>query len=90
MSKQPGPPHIVGVECLDRTTREGLSDADFWQRVADSMAPGDCGPSEPDFDDLDHTTNQDTACSECGEHGACATDSEGRAMVHIQTNGDDE
>lgn len=82
-------PHIVGVECPTRYIRADLSDEDFWPLVLQGIQPGD-EPDEPDFDDLDGTTNQDTPRSECGERGACATDSEGRALIHIQTTGDDE
>ncbi|MDJ0337451.1 hypothetical protein [Cryobacterium sp. PH31-O1] len=82
-------PHIIGVECPTRDRRARLTDDEFWQDVANGLEP-EGYVDEPGQIDLDSTTYQDTPCSECGEHGACATDSEGRALIHIQTNGEDE
>lgn len=80
--------HIVGVECPTADVRVSLTDEEFWTFVLQGVQPGD-EPDEPDFDD-DQTTNQNGPCPECGEHGACAYDAEGRALVHTTTNGDEE
>jgi len=86
---QPPAPRIAGVECPTRDLRAALTDDEFWQDVADAQHP--LGIWNPEPTDLDETaTFQNEPCSECGEHGACATDAEGRALIHIQTNGEDE
>jgi len=81
-------PRVAGIECPTRDLRAALTDDEFWQDVADARHPLGIWEAEPT--DLDAVTFQNDPCSECGEHGECAYDAEGRPMVHIQTNGEDE
>lgn len=84
-------PHIEGVDCTEASYRGKLTDAEYWPYVLQGIRPGE----EPDYDgpDLDDDaliTNQNAPCPECGEHGACAYDAEGRAMTHVTTRGDND
>jgi len=80
-------PRIAGVECPTRESRALLTDDEFWPYVLQGVQP-ESEPTEPDFDES--TTSQNEPCTECGEVGACGTDMEGRPMVHIQENGEQE
>lgn len=52
-------------------------------REPDGPDSDDYGPGEVPLSSLD-------PCSECGEMGACAWDSEGRPMVHVPSEGGDD
>ncbi|MDY7542620.1 MULTISPECIES: hypothetical protein [unclassified Cryobacterium] len=77
--------HIVGVECVTTDYRASLTDDEFWPFVLGGIRPGE----EPDEPDIEEIANQNGPCPECGEHGACAYDFEGRPMIHI-TKSEDE
>lgn len=67
--------------CGEADLRDAMTDEDFWQHVygRDGWAPDDGwddGPGDP----LESVTNP---CPECGQHGACDYDAEGRALVHV-------
>ena len=71
--------------CPEADERDAMTDQEFWQRVADSIL----GPQWDDDDagpDLDAALNVGV-CRTCGANGACAYDSEGRALIHA--DGDD-
>lgn len=65
--------------------RAGMTDDEFWGSVFPQPEPFDDG--EPDLD----TVQLDAIpCRECGEVGACAYDSEGRALIHGKGTDDDD
>ena len=85
--------HLVDSEgrplCPIADELDALDDGAFWERVAMSLGVG-CPPdTEPDYDD-DLPTNDLTPCPECGELGACAYDAEGRALIHVINEADEE
>lgn len=60
-----------------------MTDDEFWGDVGRSLQPS--GPDEPspDDEDLDDVRALlGDECPVCGSTGACATDSEGRALIH--------
>lgn len=72
--------------CPEADERDAVTDDEFWQRVADNLTP-------PHWDEDDAGDDLDVAiktvpCVECGEFGACAYDSEGRPLIHAQTDQD--
>lgn len=77
--------------CSEAEYRDTLSDEDFWAHVLGNLAPPetwDYGPSlidEEDMASMSHITNP---CPECGVYGACAYDSEGRALIHVTEDTD--
>lgn len=70
--------------CPEHDKRAAMTDAEFWQHVllGDERAEDTDEPDPNEPWDTGLVTGQ--PCSECGESGACAYDSEGRAMVHVQ------
>lgn len=66
--------------CPEAEKRAAMTDAEFWDHVADSLNPPQFDPSdlpgwEP-FDDLDDP------CPTCGATSACAFDDDGRPLIH--------
>jgi hypothetical protein len=71
--------------CPEADKRDAMTDEEFWAHVYDFAHVPDC-----DFPDFDEPVSLDAAqCVTCGETGACAFDSEGRALIHA-TGVDDE
>lgn len=69
--------------CPEREMRAAMSDGQFWEHVLQPDAA--LYPEEPDVDPQVRAQ----PCPECGEHGACAWDSEGRPLIHATTAEDD-
>jgi hypothetical protein len=79
--------------CSSRVRRATLSDSEFWQDVAEQLLGAQHGPvdGEPDLDDeLPEVPGYLEPCPECGEYGACMTDAEGRRLIHVVTDPDDQ
>ncbi len=73
--------------CPQADELDAMTDEEFWQRVADNIL----GPQWDDDDagvDIDAALNVGI-CGTCGSGGACAYDSEGRALIHAD-GGDEE
>ena len=69
--------------CPEADMRDAMTDDEFWAHVAQNLA----GPTW-DMDDEGLDIDVQVAavpCAECGEVGACAYDSEGRALIHATT-----
>lgn len=73
-----------------------LDDGEFWDLVllgrrpddqVDDYDPDD-DPNVPDLAEYEMEQRLATPCPECGQVGACAYDTEGRALIHA-TTGDD-
>lgn len=72
--------------CPEADKRDAMTDEEFWAHVFDA------GPvPDGEFPEFDEPVSLDaTTCETCGETGACAYDSEGRALIHAIERGDDE
>jgi hypothetical protein len=68
-----------------------MDDGEFWahvlQRDHRDYDPDD-DPNIPDLAELELERRLADPCPECGQSGACAYDTEGRALIHVTT--DDE
>lgn len=64
--------------CPEAADRAAMSDGEFWDHVLERH-PGH--EFDTDGPDLDVQVSRGP-CPECGEPGACAWDSEGRALIH--------
>jgi hypothetical protein len=70
------------------------TDAEFWAHVFGIPEHGgyaDYAPPEPDaqeIEELDLQARLADPCPECGQLGACAYDSEGRALIHVVVDDD--
>ena len=75
--------------CPEAALRDAMDDGEFWDHVFN-------GDREPvDHYDEDFNIPPEVAaaweletrlanpCPECGQHGACAYDAEGRALIHV-------
>ncbi len=60
--------------------RDAMTDEEFWAHVLDNLTGPVDDIGHPDYDEP--TSLNATPCEECGEVGACAYDSEGRALIH--------
>jgi hypothetical protein len=80
--------------CPEADLRDAMDDGEFWVHVL-----GQDGPDQP-YDPEDDPNLPDAAeyelerrlanpCPECGQHGACAYDAEGRPLIHATTDDDD-
>jgi hypothetical protein len=74
--------------CPEHELRAAMDDGEFWAHVL--LPPGDDREYDPDDDpnipDLaEYELNARLAgpCPECGQHGACAYDDEGRPLIHV-------
>lgn len=70
--------------CPEADMRDAMTDEEFWRHVFPQPPTWDYDDEGPDMDD----TGYPDPCSECGEVGACAYDSEGRPLIHPVTNDD--
>lgn len=72
--------------CPEADARDAMTDDEFWEHVAANLTgpSWDMDDSGPDLD----VAIAATPCAECGASGACAYDSEGRALIHA--GGDDQ
>lgn len=68
------------VGCSLRDRRARMTDDEFWADVAERL--GACDP-EDEEPEVDLVPLLDEPCAVCGSNGACAVDSEGRAMIHV-------
>ena len=73
-----------------------MSEGQFWQDVADSIAGdsvepcalgGDLAEYPYDDEDSEQMSYQQEPCAECGEVGPCGYDNEGRPMIHVIADG---
>jgi hypothetical protein len=71
--------------CPEADTRARMSDEEFWDHVFNLPLPEgwDTTPSAIDIEDMEAMSHLANPCPECGQWGACAYDTEGRAMVHV-------
>lgn len=81
---------LIPTLCPEAETRSRMSDDEFWAHVFPQTVPEtwDVEPSVIDADDLATFSGTLLPCPECGQHGACAYDAEGRPMIHAL--GDDD
>lgn len=75
-----------GRRCPEAELRDNMSEGEFWEHVSRNLGVN----TDPD-DIVDAEIVRDPAefydgdvCTECGSEGACAYDSEGRALIHAQ------
>lgn len=80
--------------CPEADFRASLDDGAFWDYVLNGHRPGDLiDDYDPDDDSNCPTADEvaiSTPCPECGQRGACAYDTEGRALIHAITDRDTE
>lgn len=76
---------LIPSLCPEAEERSRMSDQDFWAHVFPQTTPEywDVEPSSIDLDDMATFSGTLSPCPECGQHGACAYDAEGRAMIHV-------
>lgn len=71
--------------CPEADQRDAMDDAEFWEHVF----------GQPTWDDDDAGPDLDAAlnvgvCLECGSSGACGYDAEGRPMIHVVPETEEE
>lgn len=73
--------------CPEAEERDSMGEPEFWERALEAEQPAALDPDEI----VDAEIVRDPAefydgdvCTECGSEGACAYDSEGRALIHAQ------
>lgn len=72
--------------CGEADLRDAMSDEEFWQHVFGREGWSESEPWDEGPPDL-LVAGGTNPCPECGQHGACAYDAEGRPMVHaIEVN----
>jgi len=70
--------------------RDAMTDDEFWAHVAENLA-GPLFIEAADLMDDEPPSSIDAGpCPECGEVGACAYDSEGRALIHVTPDEDED
>ena len=76
--------------CSEAEYRDSLSDDEFWSHVFPQTIPEgwDDTPSAIDMEDIVNLSHLASPCPECGQSGACAYDSEGRALIHVTQEDD--
>lgn len=68
--------------CPEGRARAAMTDAEFWDHVADNLGAG-CPPDDGyDPDDEPDELVDLPECPVCGERGECAYDIEGRPLIH--------
>lgn len=80
--------------CASSPEAQALSGAEFWDAVY-SQHQRPYEPEEPDEIELlemGYVNRLDIAppCPECGGHGACAYDDEGRPLIHAVKDHDED
>lgn len=71
--------------CPEADLRDGMTADDYWHHIYDNDG---WRPVEDEGPDLDAALNVGI-CDTCGANGACAYDSEGRALIHASGGGDE-
>lgn len=77
--------------CPEAAKRAAMTDDQFWEYVLNGLSgdhAGDVDEAEPN-EPWDCGLELANPCWECGEIGACAYDSEGRALVHVVLDEED-
>jgi hypothetical protein len=81
--------------CPEADKRAAMTDGEFWEHVLlggppdDSYDPDD-DPNIPDQREHEVETRLARPCAECGQMGACGYDAEGRPMIHVENDTDDD
>jgi hypothetical protein len=65
--------------CPEADARDAMSEVDFWDHVLVNLTDAEYSPPEPPDPD---EVAPPSPCPLCGEVGACAYDTEGRALIH--------
>lgn len=73
--------------CPEADMRDAMTDGEFWEHVAANLSGGPRWDMDDEGPDLDVAVST-KPCAECGASGACAYDSEGRALIHA--DGDED
>ena len=81
--------------CPEAEYRASPSDADFWAHVYGLDGPDrpydpEDDPNVPDVAEYELETRLANPCPECGQVGACAYDSEGRPLIHVTSEEDEQ
>lgn len=71
--------------CPEFEKRAAMSDGEFWEHVYLRPERHIEFEYEPEVD----PQVRSDPCPECGEHGACAWDAEGRPLIHTTTAEED-
>jgi len=81
--------------CPEHELRAAMTDGEFWAHVL--LPPDDHRDYDPDDDpnlpdqaEYELDARLATPCPECGQVGACAYDIEGRPLIHVTQEEDDE
>lgn len=78
--------------CPEIDKRDAMDDGEFWDYVLNGIEPGtpqDVNDWEPDENFYEYEPWNREPCPECGGHGACAYDQEGRPLIHAVKDHDD-
>ena len=81
--------------CPEHDMREAMSDGEFWEHVfnrghaQDDYDPDD-DPNIPEIAEFELATRLAGPCPECGQVGACDYDAEGRPLIHVTDEDDDD
>jgi hypothetical protein len=75
--------------CPEAAMRAAMTDSEFWAHVFPQPDPaGERSPDDQEIAEYELNARLADPCPECGQRGACAYDTEGRALIHVAT--DDE
>lgn len=75
--------------CPEAAKRAAMTDGEFWAYVFGIDDHQDYDPDDnwdiSDLAEYELDTRLATPCPECGQHGACAYDIDGRPLIHVTT-----
>ena len=77
--------------CPEAAMRAAMTDSEFWSHVYHQHEFDD--PREPDDKEIaEYELDAKLAepCPECGQYGACSYDLEGRPLIHVVEQDEDE
>lgn len=75
--------------CPRFAERAAMTEEEFWEDVLHQLYPDQAYYPDDERPDPVAAGLIDTPCTVCGERGACAYDSEGRALIHTTDDADD-
>jgi hypothetical protein len=74
--------------CPEHDLRAAMSDAEFWAHVFPARDEDDRQPDDQEIAEYELNARLADPCPECGQRGACAYDTEGRALIHVTEDDD--
>ncbi len=73
--------------CPEADSRDAMDDGEFWEHVFRTEGM----PGSPEDDpDLEPPEDYGRPCFMCGAVGACSYDEQGRPLIHVDDDAEDE